>query len=258
MSQSSKSHGVVLLGATSAIAEAYARLKVRGPESQNLFLVGRNIDQLEAIAADLRTRGAADVHVHAADLAAAASEQIETLVQVAQAALGQIDEVLIAYGSLPDQTQTQIDPDALENALRVNFTSTALWLQAFANVMVNQGTGRIGVIGSVAGDRGRMSNFAYGAAKGGLARFVQGLQHALASHKEVSVTLIKPGFVITPMTAHIEGRGGLLWANPDRVARDILKAVQARRRQIYTPWFWWAVMLIIRMLPNAIMHKTKL
>lgn len=257
MPSSSKQTGLMLVGATSAIAAAYARLAVQSrPGKVALYLLGRDAVALDEMAADLRARGAASVTVQACDLAAVTDPA--AVVQQARDALGRLDETLIAYGSLPDQGQTQTDATALEAALRINFTSTALWAQAVANAMAAQKTGRLAVIGSVAGDRGRMSNYAYGAAKGGLERFVQGLQHALAPLPDVSVTLIKPGFVRTPMTAHIDGRTGPLWADPARVARDIRHAVDRRKRSVYTPWFWWIVMTIIRTVPAAILHKTRL
>jgi hypothetical protein len=257
MSTSSKDYGLVLVGATSAIASAYTRLVIKArPRKVMLVLIGRNATALDEMAADLRARGAGAVTVYACDLAA--SPEPAAVVEAARAAVGRIDEVLVTYGSLPDQKQTQTEAGALEAALRINFTSTALWLQAFANVLADQKAGRLVVIGSVAGDRGRMSNYAYGAAKGGLERFVQGLQHSLAALPDVSVTLIKPGLVRTPMTAHMGGRGGLLWATPERVARDIFRAVERRRRSVYTPWFWWGIMAIIRTVPAGILQKTKL
>jgi short-subunit dehydrogenase len=116
--------------------------------------------------------------------------------------------------------------------------------------------GAIGVIGSVAGDRGRQSNYVYGSAKGGLGIFVQGLRHRLWSIG-INVVLIKPGFVDTPMTAAFP-KGGPLWASPERVARDIHAALRSGRATLYTPWFWGWVMAIIRNVPDAIFRKTKL
>ncbi len=257
MPPTSKQIGLMLVGATSAIAAAYARLAVQQkPGEVALYLLGRDAAALDEMAADLRARGALSVTVQACDLATVADPA--AVVQKAREIMGRLDETLVAYGSLPDQVATQADASALETALRVNFTSTALWCQAVANAMVDQKTGRLAVIGSVAGDRGRMSNYAYGAAKGGLERFVQGLQHALAGLPQVSVTLVKPGFVRTPMTAHIEGRSGPLWADPARVARDIRYAVDRRKHCVYTPWFWRIVMTIICTVPSFILHKTKL
>ncbi len=249
--------GIVILGATSAIAEAYARLLVQESRTgPSFFLVGRDETALRDIAADLEARGAESATIRVMDLSE--TQDPGELVEAARESLERIDEVLVAYGFLPDQETTQSDRKALELALNVNFTSVAVWVQAFANVLKEQKRGSMAVIGSVAGDRGRMSNYAYGAAKGGLERFVQGLQHALASYPNISVTLVKPGFVKTPMTAHIEGRGGPLWAKPDRIAVDIYKAVRRERARIYTPWFWWGIMTIICAVPSRILHKTKL
>ena len=120
-----------------------------------------------------------------------------------------------------------------------------------------QGHGRAIVIGSVAGDRGRQSNYAYGATKAGLATFVTGLQHRYATYPDIYLHLVKPGFVKSPMTDHLDA-DGLLWATPDQVAQIICKRSKAGKLISYTPWFWYFVMLIIRNVPAALLHKTKL
>jgi decaprenylphospho-beta-D-erythro-pentofuranosid-2-ulose 2-reductase len=116
-------------------------------------------------------------------------------------------------------------------------------------------TGTIAVISSVAGDRGRKSNYVYGSAKGGLTIFLQGLRNAL-SGSGVHVLTIKPGFVDTPMTNDFTK--GLLWAKPEKVAKDIKRAIDKKKNIIYTPWFWRWIMLIIRLIPESVFKKMNL
>ena len=169
-----------------------------------------------------------------------------------------IDEAVLAFSQLTDQQRAQDDTGYLSDQLTVNFQSAAAWLEALAARFVAQGNGRAVVIGSVAGDRGRQSNYAYGAAKAGLAVFVQGMQHRFANAQNIHFLLVKPGFVDTPMTDHIEGKGGPMWATPDQVGKHIARAVKRNRLQLYTPWFWAIIMWIIRNVPSFVLHKTKL
>jgi decaprenylphospho-beta-D-erythro-pentofuranosid-2-ulose 2-reductase len=241
---------VVILGATSAIAGAVARLFAA--QGARLFLVARNAERLETVAADMRTRGAETVHTAVADLADPAGHA--ALVEQARAALDGIEAVLIAFGTLGEQTRSQTDPAAMLQELTTNFTAPAALLHAVVPAMAH---GTVAVIGSVAGDRGRQSNYVYGAAKGGLRVFVQGLRHRLAG-SGVDVVLVEPGFVDTPMTAAVP-KGGPLWATPDRVARYIKRAMDRGGPAIlYTPWFWRFIMLIVRLVPETIFRRTKL
>ena len=243
---------VVIFGATSAIAIAVARQLAA--ENAQLFLVARNAERLHSVAADLRVRGAKQVEVAVADLADVALHT--GLVAQAKTALVTIDGALIAHGTLPDQTACERDAVLALQQISLNFLSPASLLTDLGTVMAAQASGCIGVIGSVAGDRGRMSNYVYGSAKGGLGVFVQGMRHRLGQ-QGVSVTLIKPGFVDTPMTANI-AKGGPLWATPEKVASDIVKAMQRGTATLYTPWFWAGIMAIIRNVPDFIFGRTKL
>jgi decaprenylphospho-beta-D-erythro-pentofuranosid-2-ulose 2-reductase len=244
---------VLIIGATSAIAQAVARLFAA--EGARLCLVARRPERLAAVAADLAARGAGAVETIIADLADLPSHA--ELVARARAAFDGIDAVLIAHGTLGDQAQCEADTTALLREIATNFASPASLLTHLANVVAAQGQGAIAVIGSVAGDRGRQSNYVYGGAKGGLRVFVQGLRHRLA-RSGVSVTLVAPGFVDTPMTAGL-AKGGPLWASPDRVARDIRRALLGRGPAVlYTPWFWRWIMLIVRLMPDAIFRRTRL
>jgi short-subunit dehydrogenase len=240
-----------VLGATSAIAHAYARLAADG--GARLLLIGRNEDHLQANAADLAARGGeAATRVldlaDAVDHAALVAELIERH--------GHPDEVLIAYGILGDQARALDDLGHAREVIDVNFTSVALWLLAIRARRDPARDLTLAVIGSVAGDRGRGSNFVYGAAKGGLDRFLEGLQHAHAG-SSLHVLRVKPGFVDTPMTAMIE-KGGPLWAKPEQVARDIRRAIERRAAVVYTPWFWRPIMLVIRTLPRFVFNRLKI
>jgi decaprenylphospho-beta-D-erythro-pentofuranosid-2-ulose 2-reductase len=242
---------VLIVGATSAIAEAVARRFAS--EGAALLLAARNIERAGAIAADLRVRGAASVAVERYDAAAPGSG--EALAARAWDALGGIDTVLIAHGSLPDQRACAASAGLTRRELEINALSVIELLTPLAERMEAAGRGTLAVVGSVAGDRGRQSNYVYGAAKGCLAIFLQGLAHRLAP-AGVRVLTIKPGFVDTPMTASFPK--GPLWASPETVARDIYRAIGRGQRVLYTPWFWRWIMLVIRLVPAPIFHRTRL
>jgi decaprenylphospho-beta-D-erythro-pentofuranosid-2-ulose 2-reductase len=243
---------VVVLGATSAIAQAYARL--RAAAGARFVLAGRREERLKAVAADLLARGAASAEPVTMDLAA--TGEIERAVEMIHARFGPPQEIVIAYGILGEQAALERDLAAARAALEVNFTSAALWLLAFLKRRDAAQPLTAIVIGSVAGDRGRRTNFIYGAAKGGLDIFVQGLAHAYAG-TPVRFVMVKPGFVDTPMTAAFV-KGGPLWSTPDRVAGDIERAVRRGARVVYTPWFWWPIMAVIRRLPWFVFRRMKI
>jgi decaprenylphospho-beta-D-erythro-pentofuranosid-2-ulose 2-reductase len=240
-----------ILGATSAIAHAYARR--RAAQGANLVLLGRNEPHLRANAADLMARGAMAAAVRCYDLAHV--RDYDTAVADLMAFEGLPDEVLLAYGSLEQQGCVAGDAAYARELIETNFVSAACWLLAIIARWDRRQPLTLIVIGSVAGDRGRASNFVYGSAKAGLDRFAEGLQHAYAS-TALSVVRVKPGFVDTPMTAHIAQRGPL-WATPDRVAADIARAAERGQAVVYTPWFWWLIMMIIRHLPRFASHRLK-
>ena len=243
---------VVVFGATSAIAQSVARLYAT--EGAELFLVARNAERVEAVRADLMVRGAKAVATAVADLAEIDAH--EALIERAGNTLGGIDAALIAYGTLSDQSRCESDQLLMRRELTTNFLSQASLLTLLSRVMERQQAGTIAVIGSVAGDRGRQSNYVYGSAKGGLRVLTQGLRHRLG-RSGVSVVLIEPGFVDTPMTAGL-AKGGALWATPDRVARDIRRAMSRNAAIAYTPWFWRWIMLIIRLMPDALFQRVRL
>lgn len=242
---------ILIVGATSAIAQATARLWAA--DGDQLFLVARNADRLQAVAEDLRVRGAARVETRV--LEATAWEAQAEVLDSAWAALGGLDAALIAHGSLPDQRACQRDAALTRRELEVNALSVLSLLTQLANRFEAQGHGTLAVIASVAGDRGRQSNYVYGAAKAAVGVFLQGLRNRL--HRAgVRVVTIKPGFVDTPMTAAFPK--GPLWASPERVARGIHKALERGPEVVYLPGFWRWIMLVIRLLPEPLFKRLQL
>jgi len=242
---------IVIFGATSAIAIETARIYAeRGSE---LFLLGRDSEKLESLKQDLLTRGAKTAHSLVRDLSQFKDHQIS--IEAADRALGGIDLALLAWGSLPDQEACERDFSLAQTEIFNNFLSPAALVSILANKFEAQGKGTIAVIGSVAGDRGRQSNYVYGSAKGALALFLGGVRNRLAA-KGVQVLTIKPGFVDTPMTAHL--KHGALYVKPEVVAKGIVRAIDSKRNVVYLPWFWFVIMSIIKVIPEAIFKKLKL
>lgn len=232
---------ILVLGATSAIAQAAARIwAARGDE---LFLVARNSGRLAAVAADLRTRGG-KVETAVQDLNDAALHA--PLVERA----GRIDVALLAQGVLGDPEETDRDPAAAERVLRTNLVAPVLLLNSIGERL--QPGACIAALSSVAGDRGRAKNGVYGASKAGLDAFLSALRQRLA-RRGVTVLTIKPGFVDTPMTAAMQKTP--LFASAESVGRGVVRAVDARRDVVYLPWYWRFVMLIVRLLPESVFKK---
>jgi decaprenylphospho-beta-D-erythro-pentofuranosid-2-ulose 2-reductase len=244
---------ILIIGASSAIAQSAARIYAE--EGGRLFLVARDAARLDVIADDLRVRGARQVDTLAADLLE--HDRHPEIIEAALDAMPELDIVLIAHGVLPDQEACQASVAATLESMDVNFLSVVSLLTPLANRLEERGGSTIAVISSVAGDRGRQSNYVYGAAKSALDTFLQGLRNRL-SKAGVHVLTIKPGFVATPMTAHIEGRSGPLWASPDDIAEGIAKAIDKEKNVVYLPGFWALIMLIIRNIPESIFKKLSL
>lgn len=241
----------LIVGANSAIAQATARRFAAAGDA--LFLVSRDADKLASVAADLKTRGASRVATHlmdADDLQAHAA-----MLESAIASLNGLDTVLIAYGTLPDQASCEARPEQAVRAWHTNALSVIALLTRLANHFEQQRRGTLAVISSVAGDRGRRSNYVYGSAKAGLSCFLEGLRHRLHA-ADVRVLTIKPGMIDTPMTAAMPK--GSLWATPERVGRDIHAAIERGRELCYTPFYWRYIMLVIRALPRWLFKRTDL
>jgi hypothetical protein len=241
---------IVIVGATSAIAERCARLWVKD-SAVDLTLFGRDQGKMERVAADLRVRSPQSV-IHVLEANFLDPFAIRQLVDGIVAG-GAIHTVLIAHGSLPDQSVCQQDLTACQEALAINGISPVLFAEAFAGSMQKANQGTLAIIGSVAGDRGRKSNYVYGAAKGLVERYAQGLQHRLAG-TGVKIILIKPGPTDTPMTAHLKQKGERL-ANVDEVARVIVSGIDQGRPVIYAPAKWALIMTIIRFLPRFVFNR---
>lgn len=241
---------IAIVGATSAIAEQCARLWAQRDAVQ-LILIGRQRERLERVATDLRVRSPqVETEVVEADFLDpdAIRSGVERIVGT-----GAIDIALIAHGSLPDQTACQSDLQNCAQALQINGVSPVLYAEAFAHHFAQANRGTLALIGSVAGDRGRRSNYVYGAAKGMVDRYLQGLQHRFAG-SGVRVVLIKPGPTDTPMTAHLKISGAKL-APVESVALQIVEGINRGSAVIYTPGKWRLIMLVIRHLPAFIFNK---
>lgn len=238
----------VILGATSTLGQAVAReLAVRG---EALTLVARDEDRLQRVAADLATRGTT-VTRHVASFED--PDTHEALLET----IGEADTWWFFWGTLPDQSSCERDWTAAAAAIHANFTSVAAMLTRVANRLERRGSGTIVVTSSVAGDRGRGSNYVYGSAKGGLSLFCQGLRNRLAK-RGVHLITVKPGFIDTSMTADVPKKPAVLWATPERVACAMVRARDRRRNTVYAPWFWHPIMLIIRSVPEHVFKRLSL
>ncbi|MBC8727896.1 SDR family oxidoreductase [Paraburkholderia sp. UCT2] len=243
---------IVIVGATSAIAMACARQWAN--QGARFFLVARNADRLQQVADDLKARGAQTVQCQLLDIDQLGEHA--AMMQRCAVEFGALDIVLVAPGTLPDQQVCQHDVDVAVREFNTNAVSVIALLTRFANVIEAQRRGTIAVISSVAGDRGRQSNYLYGSAKAALSAYCEGLRSRLFKVGAHVVT-IKPGFVATPMTAGLPLPGPLV-ATPDKVAADIVRAVERGRDVVYTPWFWSGIMLIIRSIPGRVFKRLSL
>lgn len=242
---------IVLVGATSGIARQCARRWVESGPAQ-FVLVGRDATRLEEIAADLRTRGGETTR---AEVLVGDFLDPAAVAQTVAASLrdGPPDIVLIAHGTLPDQLASQGQPAACAEILNINGLSPAIFAEAYADALARAGRGTLAIVGSVAGDRGRKTNYLYGAAKGLLERLAQGLQHRFAG-SPVRVVLIKPGPTDTPMTAHLKATGARL-ASVDEVAATIVAGIARGQSVIYAPARWRVIMWVIRHLPAFVFNR---
>lgn len=243
---------ILIVGATSAIAIACARQWAK--EGARFFLVARNGERLQQVAGDLKARGAQFAACHQLDINRL--ELHSAMLEQCASELGALDVVLVAPGTLPDQAACQSDPAVAVREFNTNATSVIALLTPIANTLEAQKRGTLAVISSVAADRGRPSNYLYGSAKAALTAFCEGLNARLFK-AGAHVLTIKPGFVATPMTAGLPLPGPLV-ATPEKVASDILRAVDKRKDVLYTPWFWSLIMLIIRSVPKPVFKRTSL
>lgn len=240
---------LVVFGATSAISQAYINLVAE--RFDVIVLVARNKALLEQVAQHTQVLSNATVTSKVADLA-----DISTHTQLVHDVCGNnTDSVLVSYGDLTDQKKATQEQSYALSQFNLNGLSTISLSELAARSLAREGEtsgGVIAVVGSVAGDRGRRSNYHYGAAKSAVASFLSGLRSEMHAHG-VGVVTIKPGFVDTPMTK--EFKKGLLWAKPEKVAADIDRAMTKRKSVVYTPWFWGIIMLVIRLIPEPIFKR---
>jgi short-subunit dehydrogenase len=242
---------ILIVGATSAIA--YETARCFAADGAELFLVGRSEEKLATLQDDLQARGAKHTAIYALDLTEL--DKHPAMIDAAIEALGGLDAVLVAHGTLSDQEASQKSVDLTLQELNTNFLSVVSLLTILGNYFEEQKRGSIAVISSVAGDRGRQSNYVYGTAKGGVITFLQGLRNRL-SKSGVDVLTVKPGFVDTPMTADV--KKNFLFAKPSRVGKVIYESMKKGKDVVYVPWFWRPIMLMITNIPEFIFKKLSL
>ncbi len=242
---------ILILGATSALA--YETAKYFARDEADLVLVARSPAKLLAVKNDLEVRGAKQIETILADLSDLTRHQ--EIIDAALKPFSGLDMVLVAYGTLGDQQRCAQSVEATLEQFATNCTSVISLLTLLANHFEQQRRGCIAVISSLAGDRGRQSNYVYGAAKGAVTVFLSGLRNRLAK-ANVAVITIKPGTVDTPMTAHM--RKGLLFADAKAVGKGIYQAMLKRKEVVYLPGYWRVIMWIIKSLPESIFKKTNI
>ncbi len=250
MSQERSKHGTVIVGATSAIARGIARACAE--RGDRLVLAGRDLDECERIAADVRTRFGVEsfaVRLDVEDMDPSAFVQA-----CAERLEGAIDRLVLSQGFMAEQSDAQGNPALVARTQTVNLTSVIQLCEAFVPHLRVPG-GMVCVVSSVAGDRGRPSNHIYGSSKAGVNAYLEGLGPRLRE-QGVGVLTVKPGFVDTAMTWGLPGM--FLVADPQDVGNSIVRAMQKRRHVIYTPFFWRGIMLIIRSIPGAIFRRLSL
>lgn len=233
------------------MAEEVAKLYAL--EKSNLYLIARDTKKLKTIKEDLLVRGASSINTAFFD--ASDFESHQTIINDVFSYMGHVDILLIAHGSLPNQELCQTDSFKAIKEVNINGVSVISILTHAATKMEQQRSGNITVITSVAGDRGRQSNYVYGAAKGMVSTFLEGLAQRL-SKSGVHVLDIKPGFVDTPMTNEFDK--GVLWAKPEKIAKIIKHRISKKSNLSYAPTFWLIIMLIIKNLPKFIFNRIKI
>lgn len=240
---------VLILGATSDLAQAMARKYAT--EGWSLTLAARNMDLLEPIAGDLRVRSKAEIDAIEFDATEFSSHRgfYESLAT-------KPDAVICVFGYMGDQLEARTNFDEMRKTIDVNYTGAVSILSVVAEEFEKRGHGAIAGISSVAGDRGRQSNYVYGSAKAGFSTYLSGLRNRLAK-SGVHVMTVKPGFCRTKMTESLELPGALT-AEPEQVAEAVFRGLEKRRNTVYVLWMWRWVMMIIRHIPECIFKKMEM
>lgn len=242
---------IVVVGATSEIAQKCCEMWLKEGAKQ-LVLTGRNPEKLKRIASDLRIRHP-ESDIYEAVFDHLNIKEIKEFISNESAKA--VDIVLIAHGSLTYQAKASVDAEYLWAELEVNALSPILFTELWVEALGRQGFGKLAVIGSVAGDRGRAINYGYGAAKSAIETYAAGLQHRLAFSK-VQVSLVKPGPTLTPMTRGVHVGPSKL-ADARLVASQILDGIERGKRVIYAPRVWSLIMFIVRVMPFSILKQMK-
>ncbi|MES2823708.1 MAG: SDR family oxidoreductase [Pseudomonadota bacterium] len=240
---------ILIIGATSAMARAYA--KIWAKQNASFYLVARNAEKLQQTANDLKILGASEVHTATLDLNDI--DRHDEILSNCFDSFKAVEVALIAHGTLPNQKDCENDVNVALEEFKSNGLSTIALLTNLANRFEQQHFGTIAVITSVAGDRGRPSNYLYGSAKAAVTTFCEGLR-ARMFKVGVHVLDIKPGFVDTPMTQGLDLPKALL-VTPDVVAKYIDAAINKKKNSVYTPWFWFFIMTLIKCIPTPIFKR---
>ena len=240
----------IVLGATSTIARHFARLVAQKGDS--MILAGRDTEELRRSGADGLARGAPLAETMTFDARDPAS--FEPILARAREIAGSIS-VAVFVGSMPSQDDIDVDPSLVDGTVTDSFTGPARFLTAIAPLLEERGDGTVVGVGSVAGDRGRLGNYVYGASKAGFHAYLSGLRNRLG-RSGVHVVTVKPGTVDTAMTWGMDKLP--LLAPPEKVASDILRAVERKKDVLYTPFIWWPVMTVIRAIPERVFKKMKI
>jgi short-subunit dehydrogenase len=240
----------IILGATSTIARCFARMAAT--RSEGVVLAGRDMRELEAIAADCGYRGAPLAEAIAFD--ARDPKSFNPIIERARKLDGTVS-VAVFVGSMPDQGEIDADPSLVDGTIVDSFTGPARFLTTIAPLLEERGEGTVVGVGSVAGDRGRLGNYVYGSSKAGFHAYLSGLRNRLG-RSGVHVVTVKPGTVDTAMTWGMEKLPFL--ARPEKVAGDILKAADRKKDILYTPIIWWPVMTVIRLIPERVFKKMQI
>jgi short-subunit dehydrogenase len=239
---------ILIVGATSSIAQHCA--KIWTTRGDKIYLVARNRNKLNKIANDLKI--SKTTHTCCLDINDLSEHRM--MLEEADSVLDGIDILLIAHGTLSNQKSCEQSVKETLAEVKTNALSTISILTLIANLFERKKAGTIAIISSVAGDRGRASNYVYGSAKAMIAVFASGLRQRLYK-ANVAVVTIKPGLIDTPMTA--EFKKGLLWTKHEVAAEKIVKAIDTKKNEVYIPQFWWLVMKIIKLVPENIYKKIR-
>jgi decaprenylphospho-beta-D-erythro-pentofuranosid-2-ulose 2-reductase len=251
---SAKHENVLVVGATSGIGRPLSHLLAR--RNCRLVLAARNQAALEQLAEELRAQYKIRVVMEPFD-ALDFAQHVPLVDRCREHLEGDLDGVVLCHGVLPIGEDAEAVFDVARETINVNFLSVVSLLTPIAKLMQERRNGWIAVVSSVAGDRGRQSNYVYGSSKAGLSAYLQGLRNRLFRYG-VHVLTVKPGFIDTAMTKGRIDAGSPLVAKPEKVAIDIDRAIQQRRDVLYTPWFWTPIMAVVRSLPEWIFKRLKL